>query len=135
MHDYPGTVNTPLISEKKGIIGILVRAYVWLFGRWVCMPVEESGERHLYLATSARFKAESGGDADGVRVAGLDSVAKGSNGEIWSGIYAVGSTCEGGSEASLKLLAMYRERGLADNILRHAESEFKRITGVGETRK
>ena len=57
VHDYPGTVQTTLVSRIEGVRGVLLRAYVWLLGRWICVPIEKSGERHLYLATSAKYSA------------------------------------------------------------------------------
>jgi hypothetical protein len=65
VHDYPGTVNTPLSSRMKNVPQAPIRrvdAYV---------PVEESGERHLYLATSARFPSvrDRSAAGDGVGVA------------------------------------------------------------------
>jgi hypothetical protein len=127
VHDYPGTVNTPLMTHAKGLHGVLVRAYVGLFGRWVCVPIEESGERHLYLATSSRFQPASGKNA-GIQLGEGVKVAVGTTGESGSGVYSVGWDCESVSPAVLELLAGLREKGMVDDIWRHTEGEYKRIT-------
>jgi hypothetical protein len=111
----------------KGVSGALMRAYVYLLGRWVCVPVEESGERHLYLATSARFPPVRGG-SDAVRLRDGVGVALGTRGEIGSGVYSVGWDCESASRAVQELLAGLRGMGMVEEVWRHSEGEFKRIT-------
>ncbi|KAH7393481.1 hypothetical protein BKA64DRAFT_755648 [Cadophora sp. MPI-SDFR-AT-0126] len=128
IHDYPGTVKTPLMDHDLGIISVVLRVWLFLFGWYVCIPIEECGERHLFLATSARFAPkESGKGADGVTVEGQIAVARGSNGEVGSGVYSVGSDCESGSPKSLKLMEEYRSQGLVENVWNHIDGEFKRI--------
>ncbi|PVH81641.1 hypothetical protein DL98DRAFT_623718 [Cadophora sp. DSE1049] len=128
IHDYPGTVKTPLIDHRLGIFGVVLRAWIFLFGWYVCIPLEECGERHLFLATSARFAPkESGKGADGVKVGSQFIVAKGANGEVGSGVYSVSSDCESGYAASLKFLEEYRSQGLVEDVGNHIEEEFKRI--------
>ncbi|RDL40014.1 Uncharacterized protein BP5553_04354 [Venustampulla echinocandica] len=128
VHDYPGTVSTALTKNMPGILGYIARASIYFFGRWICVPLEESGERHLYLATSARFPPASGdGDNSGVPLGDGFDVAQGTTG-AGSGVYSVGWDCESASAAVQKLLAGYREKGLPEDIWRHTESEFKRIT-------
>jgi len=131
VHDYPGTVNTTLFSRMKGVPGALMRAYVCLLGPWVCVPIEESGERHLYLATSAMFPPLTSGSAAVQLGDGVD-VALGTNGEIGSGMYSVGWDCESASGAVRELLAGLREKGMVDEVWRHTEGEFKRITELDE---
>ncbi|KAH8820229.1 fungal-specific transcription factor domain-containing protein [Xylogone sp. PMI_703] len=129
IHDYPGTVNTTLISRMGGLFGIFLRTYVWFLGRWVCVPIEECGERHLYLATSARFApTEDGrGERSGVPLGvGIHAALKTTEGS--DGVYSVGWDCESAPPAVRKLLAKLREDGTADAVWRHTEDEFKRIT-------
>jgi hypothetical protein len=117
VHDYPGTVKTPFLnylSEEQ------------LIGK-VFVPLDESGERHLYLAASARFPAVKGG-SDGVQLGDGVEVAQGTTGEVCSGMYSVGSDCESASPEVTELLAELRQRGMVEEIRRHTEAEFKRIT-------
>ena len=132
VHDYPGIVNTPLFRHMDGIFGLVMRTAIALLGPWICVPVTESGERHLYLATSAKYPpATTGGVGPGSCVPlgdGID-VAQGTTGVVGSGVYAVQWDCEHGSHSSQRLLAQYRDQGVVEDIWRHTESEFKRITG------
>ena len=131
VHDYPGTVNTALITRMEGVRGVIIRAYVFFLGWWVCVPIKESGERHLYLATSARFPAASG-SASGVPLGEGVEVARGMTGEVGNGVYSVGWDCESASPAVQKLLAGLREKGTVEAVWRHTESEFRRITEHAE---
>ena len=127
MHDYPGTVQTTLMGRIEGVRGVLLRAYVWLLGRWICVPIEESGERHLYLATSAKYPPGRG-KSDAVRLGEGVEVAQGTTGETGSGVYSVGWDCESASQTVQNLLAELREKGMVEEIWRHTEKEFQRIT-------
>lgn len=127
MHDYPGTVDTALLSRAQGVSGVVLRMYIGILGRWVCVPMEESGERHLYLATSARFPALRGGSA-AVQLGAGAGVALGTTGEIGSGVYSVGWDCESASGAVRKLLAGLRDKGMVEEVWRHTEGEFNSIT-------
>ncbi|KAI9709367.1 MAG: hypothetical protein M1820_003487 [Bogoriella megaspora] len=132
IHTYPGTVRTSLLDRMTGLRGILLRMYTYLLGSWVCVPLEESGERHLYLATSGRFPAaeNSTGEDVGVPLREGDEKARGTSGATGSGIYSVGWDCESSLASVEKLLADYREQGMGDQILEHVNAEFERILGV-----
>ncbi len=120
MHDYPGTVRTRFLDylPEERLKGLTF------------MPVEECGERHLYMATSAKFAPASGDSAGAVPLGIEDGIAQGSNGKIGSGMYSLLSDCECASPAVVELLAGLREKGLVEEVWRHTEGEFKRITGV-----
>lgn len=121
IHDYPGTVNTPLLkhmSEEQ-------------LSSLTFVPLGESGERHCYLATSARFPAREGG-ADGVGIGQGNEVAVGTSGELGTGMYSVGKDCESAGVEVRELLAGLREEGMVDEIWRHTQEEFKRITDLSE---
>jgi hypothetical protein len=121
VHDYPGTVRTPLLNHMPEE----------MLKTLVFVPVDESGERHFYLTTSARFPALNGG-SDGVQLGDGDEVALGTTGEVGSGMYSVGSDCESASTEVRGLLAGLREKGMVEEVWRHTEAEFKRITENGE---
>ena len=131
-------MNTALFGRVQGVLGVLLRAYVFVLGRWICVPIEESGERHLYIATSARFPpasaAGSNGSSGGAGVElgdGVD-VARGTSGQVGSGVYSVGWDGTSASPTVQKLLASYRDKGMVREIWQHAESEFQRITEQDE---
>ena len=117
VHDYPGSVNTGLYRDMDGPP----------FDPQVSVPLDECGERHLYLATSARYPPREG-VCTAVRLGDEVKVAIGSTGEVGSGVYSVGSDGESASSEARELLAGLREKGMVDQVRRHTELEFKRIT-------
>lgn len=128
IHDYPGTVYTPFMNRIEGWKGTILRTYAYLFGNWVCVPVEESGQRHLYLATSGMYPpAESGSTTITLEREGEVEVARGTNGQIGSGMYSIGKYCESASPAVLNLLAGLRNNGMVDKVWEHYSSEIRRI--------
>lgn len=124
------------MQRLQGVVGVLLRALLCVAGRWIAVPVVESGERHLFLATSERFRALEGGDGDGsngVRWEG--EVARGTTGALGSGVYSVGWDGESASAGVEKLLAGYREEGMVEAIQKHVEGEFKRIGEMNAAKK
>ena len=130
VHDDPGAVQTPLLSHVEGLLGVLMRTYIYLAGYWICVPLEECGERQLYLATSARYPpARGGSDGEaGVALGDGVGVARGTAGGIGSGVYSVEWDGMSASPTEEKLLAGYRDKGMVEEIWQHTESEFDRIT-------
>ena len=130
VHDHPGTVNTPLLRRMDGPVGVLMRAYVYLVGYWKCVPIEECGERHLFLATSKRYPPAAGLEdgASGVPMGDGVELARGTTGEVGSGVYSVEWDGASASAAVEKLLAGYRNEGMVEKIWRHAESIFDQVT-------
>jgi hypothetical protein len=96
------------------------------FDTSLSVPIEECGERHLYLATSARFQPKDGDNA-AVKLGDAVEVAVGTTGEVGTGVYSVGQDCESASRKVVELLAGLREKGMVDGVWRHTEAEFKRI--------
>ena len=130
IHDDPGAVKTSLLDRIEGISGVLMRAYMYIAGYWIYVPIEECGERQLYLATSARYPPASV-DNDvsfGVPLGDGIDVARGTAGEIGSGVYSIGPDGTSASPAVQKLLAGYRDKGMVEEVAQHTQSEFDRIT-------
>ena len=130
MHADPGGVKTALYDRVEGIFGVLMRAFVFLVGYWVFVPVKECGERQLYVATSGRYPPAvvEGEDASGVPLGDGVELARGTTGEVGSGVYSVGWDGMSASAKVEKLLAGYRDKGMVEEVRRHTESEFDRIT-------
>ena len=123
-------MKTQLFERVEGIIGVLMRAFIFFFGYWVFVPIEECGERQLYLATSARYPPKSVGRDGGSGVPlgdGVD-VARGTTGEVGSGLYSIKWDGTSMSPKVQKLLAGYRDEGMVEKIKEHTEGEFNRIT-------
>jgi NAD(P)-dependent dehydrogenase (short-subunit alcohol dehydrogenase family) len=119
VHNYPGTVRTKLLDYLPQDV---LRTLTFV-------PLDESGERQLYMATSARYPPASGMEVKGVPLGDGVNIALGTSGGMGSGMYSVGADCGNASPAMLELLASMRERGLVQEVWRHTEREFHRITG------
>ncbi|KLJ07874.1 hypothetical protein EMPG_16656 [Blastomyces silverae] len=122
IHCHPGSVDTPLFRHMHGQPGKQSPFEVSM------VPIEESGERHLYLATSSRFPARQGNSASVPLPDGTD-ISIGTTGTIGGGVYSVGSDCETASPHVKKLLTELRDKGMIEEIWNHTEEEFKQICG------
>ncbi|OCK85543.1 NAD(P)-binding protein [Lepidopterella palustris CBS 459.81] len=125
VHDYPGTVRTALFDRGGTWILQVFKAFLWLSERWLCVPIEECGERHVFLSTTPRYAP-----AEGSQITAKDSVFRGSDGQTGSGVYSVGWDCESSPSSVETLLATQREDGTADAIWRHTMDQFARITAL-----
>ncbi|EQL31098.1 hypothetical protein BDFG_06489 [Blastomyces dermatitidis ATCC 26199] len=122
IHGHLGLVDTPIFRHMHGQPGKQSPFEVSV------VPIEESGERHLYLATSSRFPARQGNSASVPLPDGTD-MSISTTGTIGGGVYSVGSDCETGSPDVKKLLAELRDKGMIEEVWNHTEEEFKRICG------
>lgn len=130
IHEYPGTVKTGIGREAKGVVLSLMMAIASVLGTWAYIPNDESAERHLFLATSAKYPSRAAAnEASGVPLAEGLAVARGTTGESGSGAYSVNWDCESSGLEVKKLLVQLREEGLVEKVWEHTEEEFKRITG------
>lgn len=131
IHSFPGAVRSGIARGTTGAVMAAVKVVYKVLGPWVYMPTVECGERHVFLATSARFPAGQSADAaSGVPLAGGVTVARGTDGEIGSGVYSVDEHGESANPKVEELLAQYRKEGMVETVWEHIEGEFKRITGV-----
>lgn len=62
----PGAVQTALFDRVPGPVGLMMRCFIALAGRWVLVQVQESGERNVFLATSGAFPGRDGGERVGL---------------------------------------------------------------------
>jgi len=139
VHDFPGAVKSEIADEMTGVLAVCLKEFFKVFGRWIYIPNEECGERHLFLATSARYASRSTeekgkGDGDGVQVGNGVDVARGTDGELGSGVYSVGWDGESAVPKVEKLLAGLRKEGMVEKVWEHTLGEFKRITAREEAK-
>lgn len=131
IHDYPGFVKTNIAQGTKGVGMFVFKAVSAVLGSFLSVPNQECGERHLFLATSAKYPPGVGEDtASGVPLADGITVATGIGGESGSGVYSVDQNGESSGPKVQELLANYRKQGLVEQLWEHTEEEFKRITGL-----
>jgi hypothetical protein len=109
----------------------MLKAVFMVIGPLIYIPNQESGERHLFLATSARYPARTGGNTvPGVPLAGGVAVARGTDGKSGSGVYSVDWDGESAGPKVEELLAKFRKEGMVEKVWKHTEEEYKRITGL-----
>ncbi|PGH06272.1 hypothetical protein GX51_02469 [Blastomyces parvus] len=122
VHCHPGSVDTPLFRHMHSQPGKQSPFQA-------CMvPIDESGERQVYLATSSRFPAKQGNSAP-VLLPDGSGISVDTTGIIGGGVYSVGSDCEPASSDVIQLLAELRDKGMLEEVWNHTEEEFKRICG------
>ena len=91
VHAYPGVVKTGFAKEASFAVRTASQLVLTVFSRWT-VGIEESGERHLFAATSAAYPP-SAGQKCGVEI-GDGGVKNGSAGAVGSGAYLIGSDGE-----------------------------------------
>lgn len=116
----------------------------WFISKPFTLPIEESGERHLFLATSGAYPSaaamEKGIDR---KVAGLGAVPLGPGLEIkrssvvgedgkGNGVYRTQASCEVSGDR--KVLEEMRKQGLDGLGWRETVKVFERVLGEGAVR-
>lgn len=89
---------------------------------------EECAERHVFLATSAGYPPRDG-NASGVVVYENGQVARGSDGEVGSGMYTLDQKCDSSPARVRNLLREFRKNGVKDKVWEYIKADFLRITG------
>lgn len=129
LHVYPGMVKTPEFEN-----GLFPSWMKWWF-KWImlpiitplCISIEESGERNLFLCTSKKYppsNASEAGITETTASSGTVEVATGVNGERGSGVYAVNwngetiTSCE-------SVYASLRQKGIRETVWDHTMKAFE----------
>lgn len=134
IHDYPGFVNTGMSRELTGIVPAITKVLFAPVMAMLKIPIDETGERQLYFATSARFPPRNhgtgtAGTTDMIALGQGVSTAVGADGTPGGGVYSIDYEAEGTSERVQSLLEGLKKDGTADKVWKHVEEEFVRITG------
>lgn len=124
VHSYPGGVKTGFFKESGFAIRAATQLAFALFSPWM-LSIDESGERHLYAATSAAYPPQAGGKG-GVEVEN-GHVKTGSAGEIGSGAYFIGS--DGELKVNGKVLKELRGKDAGAKIWAHTVKMFESVRG------
>ncbi|OGM49148.1 hypothetical protein ABOM_002285 [Aspergillus bombycis] len=122
IHSFPGIVRTRLnrnfsTATKYAVTALMVLARPWE------IKLNESGERHLYAASSPRFPPQKDKD-------GIPDVAEGSDGHPGSGFYRLDST--GSTYKPSKIMEVYRADGVRSSIWKHTLDVFAKVRGAPE---
>jgi len=124
VHSYPGVVKTGFNKEAGFAVRMASNLAFTLLSP-LTVGIQESGERHLYAATSAAFPPKNGGKG-GVEVES-DKFMKGSGGEVGSGAYLIG--WRGEFRGNEKVLRELRDSGAGPKIWQHTTELFKSVRG------
>lgn len=123
VHTSPGGVNTAYMRDAGALVKLGAKLLMPLFSPWM-VDITESGERHLYAATSGVYPAR---DKDGGVEVGVELIKRGSHGEIGSGAYLIGS--DGERRANDKGLQELRKRGAGKTIWQHTTELLQSTRG------
>jgi hypothetical protein len=130
INGFPGLVDSGLLRGTKGPSMFVIKVVFRIMIPIMAVPNLECGERLTFLATSAKYPPNAGGNAGVPLVGDGISVAKGTDGEIGSGVYSLTQVGESSGPKIEALLAKFREEGMVEKLWNHTEEEYKRITGV-----
>jgi len=119
VHAFPSFVETGAGRDAWGGLAVLGKPIAWAISKIMEVKPQESGERHLYAATSAAFGAQ---DGEGEKVLGSDGV-------VGSGSYLV--NWNGDILADTARAKAMREEGKGDLVREHTEDVFRRICEEG----
>ncbi|KAJ4292420.1 hypothetical protein N0V90_009082 [Kalmusia sp. IMI 367209] len=130
IHTCPGAVKSGIMRDMEPTLRLkAIVAITGLLAPLINTSPDECAERHIFVATSAKYPAKDGDDeASGVTLEG-DMVARGSNGEPGSGMYTVGVKGESSSPKVERLLKDHQESGKAEKVWQYVLSDFLKITG------
>ena len=132
VHNFPGAVESGI---ARGSIGPLMRTLktIWaVLGPLVHIPLEEAGERHLFLGVSGQFPAGVDDKSAGVPLIDGLAVAKGVDGQIGSGVYSIDAKGESVGPKVEKLLARFREEGMVERVRELVESDITSALNVNK---
>ncbi|KAI4852804.1 hypothetical protein E4T44_01247 [Aureobasidium sp. EXF-8845] len=119
VHNFPGVVKSGITRGTSGPVLTALKAVVRVFGLLFYMPADEAGDRHVFLATSARYSASLSDSAAGVPLSVAEGLflARGTDGTAGSGVYSVNASGESASPKVEEVLASLRSRGMMEKVM------------------
>ncbi|KAJ5835781.1 Short-chain dehydrogenase/reductase SDR [Penicillium robsamsonii] len=136
INDYPGAVKTGIGREANTFLTWFMGIVLMIIGPLIYVPIRESGERHLFFATSAKYppraRLDAGEASSGVPLSEGVEVASGTDGKVGSGVYSIHWRGEHAGPNVVTLLAGLREQGIAQKVWQHTVGEFDRIVGSAD---
>jgi hypothetical protein len=136
IQDYPGPVKSGLDREANTLLAWFIGFVLMIIGPLIYIPTRESGERHLFFATSAKYpprvRSDSIEASSGVPLSEGVEVASGTDGKVGSGVYSIHWNGEHAGPKVVKLLAGLREQGMKEKVWQHTVGEFDRIIGSAD---
>lgn len=126
----PGIVETGIGRDAKHFMLRLSLAVSKTLLRFMMTSPDDSGERHMFMATSAMFRPRrNGGGIDGVPLAtGLVGAAS-IQGDEGGGAYSLGVQCDPEVERTKKIMDGLISDGSAQMVLDKTMADFRMLTG------
>lgn len=124
VHNFPGAVKSGIAC---GSIGGLMRVLktIWaILGPLVHIPLVEAGNRHLFFCTSARFSAGPQDTTAGVPLVEGLALARGTDGQVGSGVYSINENGKSASPKVEKLLAQFRSQGTVERVWEDIQADI-----------
>ncbi|KAK0272011.1 hypothetical protein LTS16_001979 [Friedmanniomyces endolithicus] len=124
VRNFPGSVKSGI---DRGSIGPLMRTLKIIFlllAPLVDIPLEQAGDRHLSLCTSARYSVGPEDEAAGVPLTDGLALARGSDGRVGSGVYSIDAYGESASAKVERLLANFRTEGVVERVRDAIEADI-----------
>lgn len=122
IHNFPGVIKSGIARGTSPLLAVF-RLFSSIFGGLIYMPTEEAGDRHLFLATSARYSAGQDDATGGVPLSSPIILARGTNGETGSGVYSIDASGESASPAVEQALAGLRRDGMVEKVMTVIEAD------------
>lgn len=121
VHTCPGPVKTNL-DRDLGPLGRFAVSLIFTAASWWAVPIDQSGERHLFAATSMRYPPKSANVS-------TEEVEKGADGVRGSGAYPL--SWDGSYSQNEKVMKDYRSQGIGQQIWEHTLDVFNKVCGTG----
>jgi NAD(P)-dependent dehydrogenase (short-subunit alcohol dehydrogenase family) len=127
VHVFPGLVGTNIYTNSFSA----PLAAIYNYGVWPLMypfsvDIEESGQRHLFHATSERYPDSTVKKSEVTSARDEDRVAMGSDGVLGSGAYLM--NWKGETSAAGKKMQRLRAQGMAQNVWNHTTKLLSRAS-------
>lgn len=122
IHEFPAGVATDLARDLPA--GKVLKHVLWPLLRPFLVPLEESGERHLFAATSARFPPRARGEEMG------ESVVVGSQGTKGGGCYWL--NWDGEALPANKKIDRLRKVDAVEKVVMHTDEVFTQVCEEGK---
>jgi hypothetical protein len=130
VHSFPGGVDTNILRDFNPVVRGLVSGLVKVLkalptSALGLVPVEESGERHVYAATSGLFQPRT--------AVKNEDVAIGADGVTGSGAYLL-HWDSSAQTTKLPLIQEYLANGVEKKVLEHTVEVFDKICNSREAK-
>lgn len=101
------------------------------------MPPDEAGDRHIFLATSARYSASPSDSAAGIPLSAANSLilARGTDGHMGSGVYSINASGESAGPKVEEALASLRSRGMTEKVMNTINADIEMALATSRKRR